>query len=214
MATILGGIALWVTDQKTIVGISETLVSVVVVDRFLGISLEFYYALALMVLLAYLFRYTVLGRRLLFIGKNREVARLSGIEVRRLKIGAFILTGIISAGAGILLTGTSGSADPTSGLSYLLPVYAAAFLGATTTRTGEFTPIGTMVAIYFLVTGVQGLAISGVAIYAQQIFYGAALIVAVAGSRLLLRERSRRAVEIDREHPPEVPAAEVEAEVV
>lgn len=211
VATILSGAALWVTDQKTIVGVSELLTNVVVVDRFLGISLEFYYALALMLLLAYLFRYTVLGRRLLFVGKNKEVARLSGMDVSRLKVGAFVLTGTIGAGAGIILAGTSGSADPSSGLTYLLPVYAAAFLGATTTRTGEFTSIGTMLAIYFLVTGVQGLAIAGVAIYVQQIFYGGALIVAVVGSKMLLARGRNRRVRTDAGGPPDGAAEVAEA---
>jgi ribose transport system permease protein len=210
VATILQGAALWLTDQKTIVGVSETLTRLVVVDRFLGISLEFYYSLGLMVLLAYLFRYTVFGRRLLFVGKNKEVARLSGIDVSRLKMGAFVLTGTIGAGAGVLLTGTGGSASPDAGLVFLLPVYAAAFLGATTTRTGEFTPIGTMVAIYLLATGVQGLAIQGVAIYVQQIFYGGALIVAVVGSKVLItRGAARRTRPVDTGTGAGLPEAEV-----
>lgn len=187
VATILQGAALWVTHQETIVGISNVFVSAVVLDRFLGIPLEFYYSLILAIVLAYFFRYTVLGRRFVFVGKNKEVARLSGIDVARVKVGAFVATGIISAGAGILLTGTSGSADPTSGLSYLLPVYAAAFLGATTTVTGEFTPVGTILAVFFLVSGIAGLAIAGVTVFVQQIFYGGALILAVSVSRLLRR---------------------------
>jgi ribose transport system permease protein len=210
VATILQGAALWLTDQKTIVGVSETLTRLVVVDRFLGISLEFYYSLGLMALLAYLFRYTVFGRRLLFVGKNKEVARLSGIDVSRLKMGAFVLTGTIGAGAGVLLTGTGGSASPDAGLVFLLPVYAAAFLGATTTKTGEFTPIGTMVAIYLLATGVQGLAIQGVAIYVQQIFYGGALIVAVVGSKVLItRGAARRTRPVDTGTGAGLPEAEV-----
>jgi ribose transport system permease protein len=192
VATILQGAALWVTHQETIVGVSQVFVSAIVLDRFLGIPLEFYYALAVMVVLTYFFRFTVLGRRFLFVGKNREVARLSGIDVSRIKIGAFVITGFLSAGAGILLTGTSGSADPTSGLSYLLPVYAAAFLGATTTTNGEFTAIGTVVAVFFLVSGITGLAIAGVEVFVQQIFYGGALILAVSASRLLRRRRVPR----------------------
>jgi len=192
VATILQGVALWITHQETVVGVSQAFVSAIVVDRFLGIPLGFYYALAVMIVMIYFFRLTVLGRRFLFVGKNREVARLSGIDVGRVKIAAFVVTGVLSAGAGIVLTGTSGSADPTSGLSYLLPVYAAAFLGATTTTTGEFTPFGTIVAVYFLVSGITGLAIAGVTVFVQQIFYGGALILAVVASRVLRRHRGLR----------------------
>jgi ribose transport system permease protein len=211
MATVLGGVALGVTDGETIVGVSEGLVSAVTGDRFLGVSLAFYYAVALMLVLTYLYRYTVLGRRLVYVGKSADVARLSGLQVGHLKVAAFVLTGVISAGAGVILAGTKGSADPTSGLAFLLPVYAAAFLGATTTRTGEFTPIGTIVAVYFLATGVQGLAISGVATYGQQIFYGAVLILAVASAKWLMKERRRRTVAVVATGSPASEAAPVGA---
>jgi ribose transport system permease protein len=205
VATILQGVALWITNEQTIVGVANVFVSLVVLDRFVGMSLDFFYALGLMLLLSYVFRYTSFGRRLLYVGKNANVARLSGINVRSLKVAAFVITGIISCAAGILLTGTSGSADPTSGLSYLLPVYAAAFLGAATTRSGEFTPVGTVVAVYFLVSGVTGLAIAGVSIYIQQIFYGGALIVAVIASHFFASRKKR-----SRPAPPNAPSSEAQ----
>lgn len=184
-ATILQGAALWLTNGETVVGLSDVFVNWTVINRFAGIPIEFYYAVVIMAVLAYVFRYTALGRRLLYVGKNREVARLSGIDVGRIKIGAFVTTAIMSAFAGILYAGTSGSANPSSGLSYLLPTYAAAFLGATTTVSGEFTPVGTLIAVYFLVSGVTGLAIIGLPSFVQLIFYGTALIVAVVGSKIL-----------------------------
>ena len=67
--------------------------NLVVVDRFLGIPLEFYYGVALALLLLYVFEFTPLGRRLLFVGRGRSVARLSGIRVTRLRWGAFVVSG-------------------------------------------------------------------------------------------------------------------------
>ena len=88
-------------------------------------------------------------------------------------------------------------------------MYAAAFLGATTRTTGEFSAVGTCVAVYFLVTGVQGLAIGGVTGYVQQIFYGGALIVAVTASRLLRNRQVRLlAAEKPAEKPVEPPGAD------
>lgn len=197
MSTVLGGASLWITNQETIVGVSSGLVSAVIGDRVLGIPLGFYYAVALAGILGYLFSYTVLGRRMLFVGKNADVARLGGFRVERLKIGAFVLTGLISAIAGVLFTGTRGSADPSSGLAYLLPVYAAAFLGSTTTRGGEFTAFGSVVAVYFLATATQGLAIAGVEVYAQQMFYGGVLVVAIVAAKRLMREKKRQVVAVD-----------------
>jgi len=185
--TILGGIVLWISNSNTISGVSTTLVNLVVGQRFLGISLEFYYGIALAVLLWYLFEYTALGRRLLFVGRGRSVARLSGLHVQRLRIGAMVASGTISAAAGVLYVGTIGGADPTSGLQFLLPSFAAAFLGATAIVPGRFNPWGSLVAVYFLVTGITGLTLLGVQSFVQNLFYGGALVVAVVLSQIARR---------------------------
>jgi ribose transport system permease protein len=90
-----------------------------------------------------------------------------------------------------MYAGTTGAADPTSGASFLLPAYAAVFLGATGIRPGRFNAWGTIIAVYFLVTGITGLQLLGVQSFVQQLFYGAALILAVALSRIT-RDRSTR----------------------
>ena len=112
--TLLSGIVLWISHSNTISGISDSLSNAVVVDRFLGIPLEFFYALALCLLVWYFFEFTVLGRRLLFVGRSKSVARLSGLRVNRLRWGALVASGLISAFAGVLYAGTLGAADPTS----------------------------------------------------------------------------------------------------
>ena len=135
----------------------------------------------------YVFEFMPVGRRLLFVGRGRSVARLSGIHVVRLRWAAFVASGMISAFAGVLYVGTLGSADPTSALSFLLPAFAAAFLGATTIMPGRFNPLGSIAAVYFLVTGITGLQLLGVQTFVQQLFYGGALVLAVALSRLARR---------------------------
>jgi ribose transport system permease protein len=193
-STFVAGIVLWISDSQTISGIDERLIDWVVVKRLFGIPLEFYYGIALGLALFYVFEYMPVGRRLLFVGRGRSVARLSGIRVSRLRWGALVASGVISAFAGILYTGTLGSADPTSGLSFLLPAFAAAFLGATTIFPGRFNPIGSIAAVYFLVTGITGLQLLGVQTFVQQLFYGGALILAVALSQAA---RRRDAGQID-----------------
>lgn len=190
--TVLLGIVLLISADQTFAGISQGLVNVVVVDRFLGIPLEFYFAVAICVAIWYLFDFTSLGRRMLFVGSGRNVARLSGIRVGRVRVGALIGAGFLGAVAGILYAGTSGSADPTSGSSFLLPAYAAAYLGATTIVPGRFNPWGTIVSAYFLVTGVTGLAVLGVQTWVQDVFYGGALVIAVALSQLARRREEQQ----------------------
>jgi ribose transport system permease protein len=184
MGTLLTGITLWASDSATISGISTTLVDWVIVKRFAGVSLAFFYAIALCALLWWILEYTSTGRRLLFVGRGRSVSKLSGVRVGRMRIGAMMGSSVLAAIAGVLYAGTSGGADPTSGQSLLLPAFAAAFLGATSIMPGRFNPWGTAIAVYFLVTGITGLQLMGVQSYVQQLFYGGALLVAVALSQL------------------------------
>jgi ribose transport system permease protein len=190
-STFIAGVILWISNSQTISGVSETLIDLTVIDRFLGIPLEFYYGIALGLVMLYVFEFMPVGRRLLFVGRGRGVARLSGIRVARLRWGSLAASGVISAFAGILYCGTLGSADPTSSLSFLLPAFAAAFLGATTIMPGRFNPIGSIAAVYFLVTGITGLQLLGVETFVQQLFYGGALILAVALSQFARRRDAR-----------------------
>jgi ribose transport system permease protein len=188
--TFVGGVVLWISSSETISGVSTKLVNPVVADRFLGIPLEFYYGLGLCIFLWYVFEYTPLGRRLLFVGRGRSVSRLSGIRVNHVRWGALVASGIISAGAGVLYAGTTGAADPTSGISFLLPAYAAAFLGATSIMPGRFNPWGAIIAAYFLQTGITGFQLLGVESFVQQLFYGGALVIAVAVSQVARRRQA------------------------
>lgn len=184
VGTTVGGVVLWITNSTTISGISPTLTNLVIEPKLFKIGLGFFYALALCAVLWYVFEFTRVGRHLLFVGKGRKVSRLSGINVGALRWAAMIGCGALSSFAGILYAGTSGSADPTSGLSFLLPAFAAAFLGSTSIVPGRFNPWGTFIAVYFLVTGITGLALLGVQVFVQDLFYGGALVVAVTVAQI------------------------------
>lgn len=188
-SSIIAGVVLWISSSRTVGGISAGLVDNVLINKLLGIPLAFWYALLLAVALWYLLEFTPLGRRLLFTGRGRSVARLSGLRVGALRWGAMVASGVIAAAAGVMYAGTTGSADPTSGLNYLLPAFAAAFLGATTIQPGRFNPFGTVVAVYFLATGITGLQQLGVDTFIQQLFYGTALVLAVALSQVVRRRK-------------------------
>jgi ribose transport system permease protein len=189
--SLVAGITAWISNNNTITGLPQVLVQLVVADHFLGVSLEFYYGLALCLVVFYLLRYTPLGRRMLIVGQARDVAWLSGINVRRVRLGSLVFSATLAGVAGVLYAGTSGSAASAGGAELLLPAYAAAFLGATTITPGRFNPFGSFIAVYFLVTGITGLQLLGAQNYVQQIFYGAALLIAVTVS--ILVKRSPRA---------------------
>lgn len=185
VGTFVNGLILWVSNSQTISGVSMGLVEWVIINRFLGIPLAFFYALILAAVIWYALEYTIPGRKLLFVGRGREVSRLNGINVDRVRATSFVLSGLISAFAGVLYAGMTGSADPLSGLNLLLPAFAAAFLGATTISPGRFNAFGAVISVYFLVTGITGLTMLGADAYVQNLFYGGALVIAVSLSQLV-----------------------------
>jgi len=185
MSTFLYGVVLWLSGSNTIAGIPKELIQWIVITRPLGIPIAFYYVLVLATVMWLVFEYTTPGRRLLFVGRNREVSRLSGINVERTRLIALIVSSVIASAAGIVYAGMIGAADPVSGQTFLLPAFAAAFLGATTISPGRFNAWGTVVAVYFLVTGITGLTMLGIETYVQHLFYGGALVLAVSLSQLV-----------------------------
>jgi ribose transport system permease protein len=184
--TLLYGVGFGI-NYETTSGISQSLVDISR-SLVLGIPLVFYYALALTVFLWYVYRYTPLGRYLYVVGANRDVARLSGLRVAAIRSGALITTSAISAVAGILLAGQLGSADPNTAEAYLLPAFAAAFLGSTAITPGRFNAWGAFVAVYFLITGITGLNLLGFSGWIESFFYGGSLVVAVTFSKLAGRK--------------------------
>jgi ribose transport system permease protein len=182
--SFIAGLVLWISDSNTIGGISDALVDPVIVWELLGIPLAFFYGLVVCVAVWYFLEYTASGRRLLFVGRGPSTARLGGVRVERARWGALTASGAVAGLAGVLYAGTTGGADPSSGQTFLLPAFASAFLGATTILPGRFNPWGSLIAVYFLVTGVTGLQLLGAESFVQQLFYGAALILALALSRL------------------------------
>ncbi len=185
VASFIQGLILWVSGSQTLSGVSNTLIEWVIVKRLFQIPLAFYYAIVLAAIIWYVFEYTSVGRRLLFVGRGREVARLSGISVTRVRAGALISSAVLASLAGIINGGTTGGADPLSGLTFLLPAFAAAFLGATAIIPGRFNPVGSVIAVFFLVTGITGLNFLGVDTFVQNMFNGAALVIAVSASQLV-----------------------------
>jgi hypothetical protein len=123
----------------TIVGVSTSLSEWTYIRVIAGVPIQFYYCLLMMLVIWYVATYTPLGARALFVGQSRDVAALSGITSDRIRWGAFVLAGVLAPLGGILYVGTTGSAGPSSVGAFLLPAYAAIFLGATSIQ-----PAGSM----------------------------------------------------------------------
>ena len=152
-------------------------------DRFVEIPLPFIYVIAVAGILWVVLEYTAIGRESFATGGNPRAAALAGVRTERATIGAFVIAGVISAGAGALSVTQVGGSSPVVGVGLLLPAFAAAFLGSTSIRPGRFNAIGTVLAVFLLAAGITGLQQLGAASYVEQFFYGGALLVAVTLAR-------------------------------
>ncbi|GHF19033.1 sugar ABC transporter permease [Amycolatopsis deserti] len=187
--TFLLGMASWISGQTTVGGLDVSYGDFVQ-QTLGGLPLSFYYGIVLAIAFGYVLTFTPLGRYLTFVGANAEVARLAGVNVNAIRIGSYVVGSLVAGVGGVLLVLSTGGYDSTSSPQYLLPTFAAAFLGTAVVRPGTFNPIGTMVAIYFLATGIVGLQILGLNGWIQNAFYGAALVVAVSIASVVRHRRS------------------------
>ena len=138
-----------------------------VLHHILGIPLDFWYGIVIMLIMFYVLTFTPFGQRSLFVGQSREVARLSGFKVNSTRFWAFVVGGFIAAIGGVLNDGVLGTATPQNQGPLLLSVYAAAFLGMTTIQPGRFNAIGAGISVFFLAVAVNGMNLLGAQTYVQ-----------------------------------------------
>jgi ribose transport system permease protein len=189
MSSLLLAAAYWITDGKQIVsGFSEAFLDLGTL-QILGIPLPFYAMLLLAAVVYVVIEYLPIGRYLYASGGNPVAARLAGVRVDRIVFGSLVVSSLIAGLAGVVLAARLGTASPDIGPSYLLPAFSAVFLGSTQIKPGRVNVVGTLLAIYLLATGVKGLQLAGAPVYVDDLFNGAALIIAVA-----LAARSARKV--------------------
>jgi ribose transport system permease protein len=157
-----------------------------------GITLSVFYCAVVALSIWYLLEHTATGRRLYATGFNPDAARLAGVRVDRLRFLSLVVSGGLAGATGIVLASTLGSGSPTAGSPYLLPAFAAAFLGATQLKHGRFNAGGTLIAVLLLGTGVTGLALANAPQWAGDMFVGVVLIASLALTGLQRRTTAGR----------------------
>ena len=186
MATLLEGVALWISDLNTVNGL-PTSFSKIALYEIGGLPVSFYYGVVLAAGFAYLLAFTPLGRHMRFVGANREVSRLSGVRVNRIRFGSFVAASALCGIGAVIAVAALGGYNPTTSESLLLPTFAAVFLGTAIIKPGQFNPIGTIIGTYFLATGILGLQLLGLQAWVSPVFYGGVLVLAVTIATLLRR---------------------------
>jgi ribose transport system permease protein len=187
MSSVLLAPAHAVSGETIVSGLPSSLTGLTE-GRVAGIPVIAFYMAAIGLIVWYLLEHTPTGRRITATGSGPEAARLAGVRTGRLIFGSLVMSALLATVAGILLASKLRTATPELGPAYLLPAFAAAFLGTTQVKPGRFNVLGTMVAIFLLATGVKGLQLAGAPDWVNDLFNGVALIIAVSlslwGSRL------------------------------
>jgi ribose transport system permease protein len=151
--------------------------------------------------------YLPVGRYLYAVGANPAAARLTGIPRRRYVVGAMVVSGMLTAVAGIILASQqAGVAQANIGPDYLLPALAAAFLGSTTIRPGRVNALGTILGVAIATIGISGLQqLFPNQFYLEPLFNGLTLVAAITIASLASRRRVARA-DAPTAAPPQAPA--------
>lgn len=182
MGSVVAGLEAKITDQQTISqGIPEGLVTAGT-RQVLGVSVGLWLAIVIAIVLLLLVRQTEAGRYLYAIGSNAEASRLAGIRVRTLRTWGFVFASLTAGLAGVLLAAQTASYYPNAGTGYLLPAYAAAFLG-TALGAGRFGVFATVFGVLFLQTLQTGLTVINIAPWVVMFTQGVVLVVAVVLSQ-------------------------------
>jgi ribose transport system permease protein len=149
-------------------------------DKIGNFTLPVFFCLIIAAILWFFLEHRAIGRQTHASGLAPEASRLAGIRVDSIRFVSLIVSALLAAVAGILITATVGGGSPTVGPAYLIPAFAAAFLGATQLKGGLFNAWGTILAVILLGTTYTGLTLAGVPIWMPYVVTGVVLIAALA----------------------------------
>ena len=121
-----------------------------------------------------------LGRRVFAVGGNPVAARLSGIDVKTIKLLSFTVVGLAAGIAGAILTSRTTTGQPDQGTTYVFAAFAAVVVGGTSIGGGRGAVWRTVLGVFFLAMITNGFNLLGINIYYQQVIKGMIILLAVA----------------------------------
>ncbi len=144
--------------------------------------------MVILVVLASLFLgNTVLGRQIYGVGSNEQASRLSGVDVDRVRLFCYTLTGLLAAYAGVMTAGLLSTAATNAGIGTELDVIAAAVIGGASLAGGEGTVYGAVIGAAIMAVLRNAFVLLGLPVYLQTVSIGVVIILAVALDRLRRR---------------------------
>jgi ribose transport system permease protein len=170
-AMLLGGAVFWTGGHKPR-GQAPPLITALALDHTLRVPNAFLAWLAVSAVMVFLLRRTVFGRYLYAIGNNDRAVFLAGARVGRVTVAAFMLAGLLSAFAGLLLAGYANQAYQGMGNPYLMPTIAAVVIGGTSILGGRGTYAGTFAGALFITLLLSVLSVMQLPEAVRQILFG------------------------------------------
>ena len=137
-------------------------------------------------------KYRKLGRYIYSIGGNEESTRLSGINVTKYKITAYVICGFNAAIAAIIYCAKLNSAVPTAGEGYEMDAVASTVIGGTSLLGGFGSIWGTLMGAMIIGIIKNGLNLMGVSAYLQKVVIGVILLIAVLVDSFRMRTMSKK----------------------
>jgi ribose transport system permease protein len=188
MMSVARGLANIITEGRQIVGFPDWFTNLSTVRHFGFLSVTVAIFIVLAIISWAILRYTTIGRSLYAIGGSPEVARLAGIRVRKLVMSVYALSGLLAGLASMALACRLNSSQPSAGLGYELDTIAAVVIGGASLNGGVGGIRGTVVGVLIIGVLRNGLNLSGVSPFVQQIVIGVVIALAVAADTLRRRD--------------------------
>jgi ribose transport system permease protein len=176
--SIFRGLSYVFTSGRNISGLPDSFQAIGQVQYF-GVQLPIFYAVVLLIVGEIVLRNSRFFRQYYYIGGNERAARLSGINVDKMTILAYVLTGALAAWAGVVFTARMGSASCQAGTGWELRVITAVILGGASLKGGAGTVLGSFLGVLLMALLSNALVLLGVDIYWQQFVVGLVLISTV-----------------------------------
>ena len=183
MLSIFSGLALTVTDTRSVPILDDTFSAIFWNGSFLGVQAPILWTLILTALGYYLLHQMPFGRRVFATGGNPIAARFSGVRTDQTKIAAFVISGVTASLAGMMLAARSTAGNPSLGAGLELDVIAAVIIGGTSLFGGYGSIVGSVVGAIFIGILGFGLLVMGLSTSIQEVIKGAIIILAVSVNR-------------------------------
>ena len=197
MMSAARGLAFVLTGARSLSGFPDSFVALGQIGigpiPWLGrIPLSVIVALSVVVFGLVVLRRTAFGRGIYAVGATEEAARLSGVNVFRVKLFAYSFTGLLCGLGGVMMAARVASSVPDAGTGFEFEAITAAVMGGSSLKGGEGTIIGTIIGVAVMGTLRNGLGLIGVPNTWQVLFLGIMLILAVLADNLRVLLRSRQ----------------------